>query len=92
METKEINPALLKGLTFRTAETREVPGEGGKKEPRSFPIERALKASDVLAVRDAGTEVVIVAADGQKHRVAKAALTKPSDPSDKSDPPKAGGK
>lgn len=81
----EINPALLKGLTFRTAETRDVPGEGGQKEKRSFPIERPLKVSDVLAVQDAGTEVVIVAADGQKHRVSKAAVAKTSDKSDGSD-------
>jgi hypothetical protein len=75
MAGAEVNAALLKGLTFRTNEERTVEEEG-KKVKRYYPIERPLTPADVLAVKDLGDTVVIVAGDGRKHRVAKAAVGK----------------
>lgn len=65
-----LNPDWLKGLKFRTAETRTIEEEG-KPVRKHFPIERALRPSDVMAWKDLGAEVVIVSGDGRKHRVTK---------------------
>lgn len=68
------DPAYLKGLTFRDAETRKVKDEDtGKEKEIAVPRERPLKAEQVLAWKDYGDLVVIVAADGRKHRVEKKA-------------------
>ncbi|WP_028318955.1 hypothetical protein [Desulfobulbus elongatus] len=64
----------LAGLTLRTSERLE--GENGR---RWVPVERPLTPADVLAVSDLGDTVVIVAADGRKHVIAKATAP-PDDP------------
>ncbi len=68
---EELKAEYLKGLTFATAEPRKTKNEDGRDSVKYVPIERALKISDVLDWKDCGAEIVIVAADGQKHRVAK---------------------
>lgn len=65
-----IDTKWLKGLTFRTSESRTV-REDGQTVVRHFPVERALKPENVLDFKEYGTEIIIVAADGQKHRVVK---------------------
>lgn len=74
---EEISVKLLKGLKFRTSDGREVVDENGKKKTKFIPVERALKPDDVLDWKDKGDAVVIVAKDGQKHRVSKEALEAP---------------
>jgi hypothetical protein len=67
---KAIGEKLLEGLVYRSAEKKEQAGKDGKKKI-NVPIERPLEPSDVLDWKDYGDYVVIVAADGQKHRVEK---------------------
>lgn len=57
----------LDGLSFRTS--RPKAGENGKTV--NIPVERALRADDVLSWRDTGATVTIVVADGQKYTVDK---------------------
>lgn len=72
---EQIDRKLLKGLKFRTSEAKTVTDENGVKKKKYFPTERALEPDDVLAWKDQGDVVVIVAGDGQKHRVEKPAET-----------------
>ena len=65
-----IDVRYLKGLTYRDAEEREIEEQGVKKI-KKFPREAALRPEHVLSWRDAGKEIVIVSADGRKHKVAK---------------------
>lgn len=66
-----INAKWLRGLKFKTSEGRVAVDENGKKKTKFIPVERALKPEDVLDWKDVGNAVVIVAKDGQKHRVEK---------------------
>jgi len=68
----------LKGLTFRTNKAVEMKDENGKPvlvggKPRMtyIPVERELREEDVLNVREADGELVIVTKDGRKYRVEK---------------------
>jgi hypothetical protein len=70
MAQKQLDEELLKGITFRGAEKKEVEENGIKKE-KWFPTERKAVLDDVLDWRDLGPEVSIVIADGRKHRVKK---------------------
>lgn len=69
---KPIDKKFLAGLTFRTSKAKKVQGEDGAKV-QHVPVERELAPEDVLDWLDTGAAVVIVAADGRKHTVAKAA-------------------
>lgn len=61
--------AAVKGLMFQT--NREVRKEG---EPTRFvPAERPMRREDVLAAKLDGTVLVLVTADGRKHRVTEKA-------------------
>jgi hypothetical protein len=64
----QIDEKYLKGLKLRSS--KRQPGEQGERDVHK-PTERALKPEDVLSVRETETHVFIVAADGQKHEVAK---------------------
>jgi len=66
MELKEV----IKGLEVREAEVRMIE-EDGKKVKRSFPLTRKMREGDVVSWKEYGDEVVIVSADGRKHRVSK---------------------
>lgn len=68
----------LKGLTFRTNKAVEMKDEsgkpvmiGGKPRMNYIPVERELREEDVLNVREADGELVIVTKDGRKYRVEK---------------------
>lgn len=61
--------AAVKGLMFQT--NREVKKEG---EPtRCVPAERPMTAGDVLAAKLDGKTLVLVTADGRKHRITEKA-------------------
>ena len=66
MENK-LDKRYLKGLKFNGKQIVEK----GKKKTQ--PFSRALLESDVLSYVDKGDVVIIVAADGKKHRVNKTA-------------------
>lgn len=68
-----IDAKWLKGLTYKTSEAKKVKDDNGKTKTSWIPVERALKPDDVLAVKDKGATVVIVAKDGRKHGVEKEA-------------------
>lgn len=68
-----IDARLLKGLTYRTSEVKKTKDDNGKEKRSWTPVERALKPEDVLDWKDRGGTVVIVAKDGRKYRVEKAA-------------------
>ncbi len=71
----KIDAELLKGLKFRTS--REITRMEEGKEVKSFvPNEVPLTTENVLSHRDKGDQVIIVAADGQKHVVSKKAAEK----------------
>lgn len=70
MATKQIDEKYLKGLKFSGSEEKKVKVDRVEKK-RYFPFERDLKPSDVLDWVDKGDTVVIVTADGQKHKVRK---------------------
>ena len=69
----------IEGLTFRT--NKEIPVlddstgkpvmEGGKPKVRYVPDERPLRPKDVLSAAFDGAALVIVTADGSKHRIGK---------------------
>lgn len=70
--------SYLKGLTFRTNKAVEMKDEngepvmvGGKPRMSYIPVERELRDEDVLNVREADGELVIVTKDGRKYRVEK---------------------
>ena len=65
-----IDAKYLKGLTFRSVERKRVK-ENGEEKTVYVPQERELAVDDVLAVRDADPEIIIVTADGQKYTVPK---------------------
>jgi len=71
MASATIEGKYLKGLKFKTAEAKREQDENGRKKVKHFPVERPLKAEDVLDWKDLGATVVIVAGDGRKHRVEK---------------------
>lgn len=56
----------IKSLRFRTNKRIEVEGE----PIRHVPDERPMKLSDVLNAADVDGTLVIVSADGRKHRIA----------------------
>lgn len=65
----------LAGLKFQT--NREVKKEG---EPTRFvPAERAMELDDVLDARMVGGQLVLVTADGRKHRLAVESSEKKDD-------------
>lgn len=68
----QIDEKYLKGLKFTGAES-EIVEVNGKKKTKWTPFKRPMKPQDVLAFKEKGDEVVIVAKDGKKHIVAKAA-------------------
>lgn len=70
MAEKQIDSKYLKGLKFRTSESKKVK-EGGAEKTRFFPVERDLTQDDVLDWKDNGDSVVIVTKDGQKYNVSK---------------------
>lgn len=82
---EKIDSKYLKGLRFRSSDPVKGRSEDGQETIKHIPNERALKIEDVLDWKDCGTEVVIVAADGQKHRVAKKEDKKNDDDSKKND-------
>ncbi len=68
----------LKGLTFRTNKAVDMKDDNGKPvlvggKPRMtyIPVERELREEDVLNVREADGELVIVTKDGRKYRIEK---------------------
>jgi hypothetical protein len=61
----------LNGLKFSTTRIEKVKGEDGKVEKKIMPVIRPLKEDDLLDWKVRGNQVVLVAADGQKHRVEK---------------------
>ncbi len=67
-----LDEKYLKGLTFQTSEKRTV-REENKLVERFYPKELPLAPEHVLDVKDVGDALIIVAADGRKHRVAKKA-------------------
>jgi hypothetical protein len=67
----QVEAKYLKGLKFTGATSKEVV-VNGKKRKKWTPFERALVPADVLAFAERGDNIVIVAADGQKHIVPKA--------------------
>lgn len=71
MAGRPIDPKYLEGLTFRGAASKEVMKDG-KKQMQYVPFERPVTPADVFDWRDAGAEVVIVIADGQKVTMPKA--------------------
>lgn len=67
---ERIDAKHLKGLRYRTSEGRKV-NEDGRDIVKHVSTERPLKPEDVLDWRDTGDDIVLVAADGQKHTVVK---------------------
>ncbi|HRR40145.1 MAG TPA: hypothetical protein P5244_02815 [Syntrophales bacterium] len=70
MPKDDFNAKWLEGLTFSTSKEEKVKTDGGDRT-NHVPETRPLTAADVLSWRIDGQEVVIVAADGRKHRVKK---------------------
>lgn len=58
--------AAIKSLKFRTNKKIEVEGE----PVRFVPDERPMTMADVLSAAEVDGKLVIVSADGRKHRVA----------------------
>lgn len=56
----------IRSLKFRTNKRIEVEGE----PVRFVPDERPMKMADVLSYAEVGGNLVIVSADGRKHRIA----------------------
>ena len=74
MAEEKLDGKYLKGLKFSGSTPVQEKDEKGKETGKiAFwkPFERALQEKDVLSFADRGNEIVIVAADGKKHRVAK---------------------
>jgi len=69
--TEGIDPRWLKGLVYRGRKEGKPVEKDGRKVKTFTPVEREMKATDVLSFRIEGNEVVIVTADGQKVRVKK---------------------
>lgn len=67
---EKFNGKWLAGLTFKGAAEKKIKEEG-RERVRHTPFERPLTEKDVLGWRVDGAEVVIVAADGRKHRAKK---------------------
>lgn len=65
-----IDAKYLQGLTFKSSEKKRTT-TNGEERTVYVPQERELAVEDVLAVRDAGTEMIFVTADGQKYTVQK---------------------
>jgi hypothetical protein len=65
---KAIPEEYLGGLSFNTAVV-----EGVGKEKKHVPVRCQLEPEDVLDWSETDREVIIVAADGRKHRVQKGA-------------------
>lgn len=69
----------IEGLTFRTNKSLPVVDdstgkpivENGKPKVRYVPDIRPMTKADVLSARYDGNELVLVAKDGSKHRIAK---------------------
>ena len=71
IEAPKFEPKWLKGLKYRSAETKTVTGESGRPTRKCTPTERALREKDVLDWKDNGDHVMIVTADGRKYKVEK---------------------
>ena len=69
-EEAALDPKYLAVLTYRDAEERDVEDQGVKKK-KKFPREATMKMKHVRSWTDSGKEIVIVSADGRKHRVKK---------------------
>ncbi|NPU84381.1 MAG: hypothetical protein HPY65_07815 [Syntrophaceae bacterium] len=60
----------LEGLTYLSSEKKKTVKDG-RPVTQNIPTERPLAEADVLDWKDLGDSVVIVAGDGQKHKVSK---------------------
>ncbi len=66
----KINPKWLEGLEFRMKRIEKKKDRETGQAVEIFQT-RPVTAGDVLSVREDGDVVVIIVADGRKHRVAK---------------------
>ena len=66
----QIEKKYLEGLIFSTSRPEKYNHEGVEKV-RHIPVTRELTEKEILDWAIVGNEVVIVAADGKKHRVKK---------------------
>lgn len=66
----KITAEHLKGLKFQTSRVVEVE-EDGKKVKKSYPDQIDMLPEHVLSTREEGDRLIIVSADGRKHRVPK---------------------
>ncbi len=73
MPEEKLDKKYLKDLKFNGSRPikEKVDGKETGKVLSWKSFERALKEEDVLSFAERGNEIVIVAADGKKHRVAK---------------------
>ncbi len=71
MAANEFDNRWLKGITFKTAESKKGKDENGRAVTRNTPVERPAEPGDVLAWKDNGDNVGIVMKDGRKYSVAK---------------------
>lgn len=70
-ESKKIDKKWLNGLDFRNTKMEKVKGDDGKPKQVRTRVVVPLTEDNVLDWKEYGNEVVIVAADGRKHRVKK---------------------
>ncbi len=59
----------LKGLEFTELQEKKEKDDEGKEVIKKVPVRRALTEDDLLDWKTYGREVVLVTADGRKHRV-----------------------
>ncbi|MCF6265237.1 MAG: hypothetical protein L3J57_01675 [Desulfuromusa sp.] len=73
MAAEKLEQKHLKGLKFNGSRPvmEKVDGKETGKILSWKPFERALQEKDVLSFAERDNEIVIVAADGKKHYVAK---------------------
>lgn len=70
-EKEAFDPKWLKSLTFATTRKEKVKGDDGEVREKRVPFTRPLEEDDLLDWKVYGQEVVLVTADGRKHRVKK---------------------
>lgn len=71
MAEGQIDKKYLAGLKFRTSEAKEIKGDDGRPGKQHIPKECALRPEHVLDWKDTGDSIVLVTADGKKHKVSK---------------------
>lgn len=66
-----LTKGMLAGLKFNTTKKGKRTGDDGREVDALFPIQVEMKPEHVLSAKEYGDHIVLVSADGRKHKIVR---------------------